>query len=66
VRDRVATGQKQDIEGHGSHASSIRANHQEPGVASVALDPSVGPVPPPTTVVMPVESATSKDAGSTK
>jgi len=45
--------------GHGSSASSIRASHHAPGVTVVARVPSAGPVPPPTSVVMPAASASS-------
>ncbi len=49
-----------------SIASNIRARCQAPGVMVVALVPSAGPVPPPTSVVMPEESASSVMPGLMK
>ena len=44
-------------------ASSIRARCHDPGVTVVALDPSAGPVPPPTNVVIPLPSASGTSCG---
>ena len=43
--------------GNGSSARCMFVRCQAPGVTVVAFDPSDGPVPPPTIVVMPVASA---------
>ena len=40
--------------GHASDACSMRAMCQAPGVQVVALVPVAGPVPPPSSVVMPL------------
>jgi hypothetical protein len=45
--------------GQGSMARSTLARFHAPGVTVVALVPSAGPVPPPTSVVMPEPSASS-------
>lgn len=42
------------------------ARFQAPGVTVVALEPSVAPVPPPMTVVMPVASASCRVSGIRK
>lgn len=54
------------LTGKVSSASNIRARCQGPGVMVVALVPSAGPVPPPTRVVMPLESAWSTRVGEMK
>ncbi|CAM5468848.1 hypothetical protein SFUMM280S_02910 [Streptomyces fumanus] len=54
------------LTGYASIASSIRARCQGPGVTVVALEPSAGPVPPPTRVVMPDASASSATCGQMK
>lgn len=43
------------LTGRSSTASSIRWMFQGPGVQVVPLDPSVGPVPPPKKLVMPLD-----------
>ena len=45
---------------------SIRAMFQAPGVHVVPLVPSAGPVPPPKSVVTPLESASSTCCGARK
>jgi hypothetical protein len=45
--------------GMSSIASSMRWMFHGPGVQVVPLVPSVGPVPPPNSVVMPLVSAAS-------
>ncbi len=45
------------LTGSASAAWSIRPMFQGPGVTVVALVPSLGPVPPPRSVVMPLDSA---------
>lgn len=52
--------------GYCSIASSIRARCQGPGVTVVAFEPSAGPVPPPTSVVTPDDSASSAICGQMK
>ncbi|CAM5461292.1 hypothetical protein SALBM217S_05545 [Streptomyces griseoloalbus] len=52
--------------GYASIAASIRARCQGPGVTVVALEPSAGPVPPPTSVVTPEASASSAICGQMK
>lgn len=54
------------LSGRSSIAANIRARCQLPGVMVVALVPSAGPVPPPTSVVMPEESASSASWGQMK
>ena len=49
--------------GQWSSACNIRARYHEPGVAVVAFEPSAGPVPPPTMVVIPAPSASSMSCG---
>jgi hypothetical protein len=49
-----------------SIARSIRPRFQAPGVTVVALLPSAGPVPPPTSVVSPDASAVSASCGQMK
>ena len=49
--------------GQASVASSIRARFHAPGVTVVALVPSAGPVPPPTSVVIPLPSASGSWVG---
>jgi hypothetical protein len=46
--------------------SSIRAMFQGPGVQVVPFDPSAGPVPPPISVVTPVDNAWAICAGVKK
>ncbi len=52
--------------GKASAASSIRAMFHAPGVQVVALVPVAGPVPPPSMVVMPLDSASSICCGAMK
>ncbi len=49
-----------------SHASNSRFMFHGPGVQVVPLVPSVGPVPPPKSVVMPLVSACSACWGAMK
>ena len=51
------------LTGQPSSDSNIRARFHGPGVTVVALVPSAGPVPPPTTVVIPVDKASSRTCG---
>lgn len=57
---------KSTLTGHGSNPSRRRSIHQPPGVARAAFDPSVEPVPPPATVVVPDSRATTGMSGETK
>ena len=52
------------LTGMASIASSIRWMFQGPGVHVVPFVPSVGPVPPPNTVVTPFDSADSICCGA--
>ncbi len=54
------------LSGYCSIAAIIRARCQGPGVTVVALEPSAGPVPPPTRVVTPAERASSAICGQMK
>ena len=54
------------LTGNPSAALSILAIFPGPGVTVVALDPSDGPVPPPISVVVPLESAASHCCGEMK
>ncbi len=51
------------LSGTPSSARSMKEVFQDPGVTVVALVPSVGPVPPPMIVVIPVPRATSTSVG---
>lgn len=54
------------LSGRSSIAANIRARCQLPGVMVVAFVPSAGPVPPPISVVMPDDSASSASWGQMK
>ena len=49
--------------GIASADSSRRARFQAPGVLVTPFVPSVGPVPPPNSVVMPLDSAANACSG---
>ena len=52
--------------GQPSKARSMFLMLPGPGVTVVAFDPSVGPVPPPISVVVPLESAACACCGEMK
>ena len=63
---RVALAHQQHVERERVEAPMHCSRCHAPGVTVVALEPSHGPVPPPTIVVMPVASASMSCDGESR